>query len=104
MLLSYLAFGVFLISTGMFIYTLKQKPRTHQKWAYAIVAIAEAVWAFGYIFVYALQDSPHLMSWYRLATVGFILVPSAWLYFAWAFADRGFRLKWWRAIILLIPR
>ncbi len=102
-LLSYLAFAVVLISSATTIYVLYSDSRSRVNRAYSLVAFAIAIWAFGYMFVYPSTSGKDIDNWYRIASIGYILLPSLLLNFSITYADQTQKYSWWLLLLLIGP-
>lgn len=102
-LLSYTALFATTISLIIAGYVLKFNRRSGTNRAFALIMLGEAFWSFGYVFVYPVRDPEALLFWYRFASIGWIFLPSLWIYFSLSFTESGALSKKWVHAALLVP-
>lgn len=100
---SYLAFLAVVMCLTMNIYVIKLNNKSRLNWAFVFICLSEALWAFGYIFIYGMETTENLWVYYRIATIGYSILPSLWAYFALVYLKQDYRLKPAMAVFLFLP-
>ncbi|MBO8158161.1 diguanylate cyclase [Thermosyntropha sp.] len=64
---------VFYIWLGVF--ALNLNPRSRANWLFMMVSVCLVIWSFGYAFFYSADDYRTAWMWFRISSIGWILLP-----------------------------
>ncbi len=85
-LFSMMAISVMVIQFGLGFSAFRHDPRAPLNRSFLLICLSVCIWALGYAFIYAGADE-HSMLWYRIAALGWCVVPSTILVFMLHIAD-----------------
>lgn len=94
--------SILAILQGISVLRIDHKSGTHR--IYFLLSLLFWIWSFSYTFLYPAQDINHAWLWYRISSIGWIIIPAVFFLFTLHLTQYIHRIpKWIVPVLFILP-